>query len=121
MINKDIIYFGDSVTAVCDGKCDKAWGRNTRPKVYEDEDNDPDDFYYVADGDLGTAPTDPGTYEGGYAKPGDGCEKMNKWCVRECERSRLVGGRYGDDPENDFNRRVYNCSAKQAEYDSTHD
>lgn len=53
--------------------------------------DDPDDYAYLADDEVGTAPIDPGTYEGGHAKPLPDSEKMNKWCVRECERSTLYG------------------------------
>ena len=71
---KDIIYFGKSARVECDGNCKKAWGINSRPDKPDDE--------------LGAAPEDPGTYEGGHAKPKEG-EEMNKWCIRECERSSL--------------------------------
>lgn len=39
---------------------------------------------------MGEAPADPGTYEGGDAKPTYLGERLNKWCVRECERSQIV-------------------------------
>lgn len=52
--------------------------------------DNPDDFVFLGDGELGIAPDDPGTYEGGCGKPSgtvltDG-NAMNKWCTRECER-----------------------------------
>ena len=62
-----IIYFGQNVILSCDVKCDEAWGNNWR-----DEKKAP-------------APSDPGTYEGGHAKPRN--KTHNKWCARECERS----------------------------------
>lgn len=105
MFEKKITYFGQTAIVSCDAKCDKAWGINNRPKVYlKDEDEYPDDFYYLADGELGTAPIDPGTYEGNDGKPDDArsAEDMNRWCVRECERCSLNG------PINDFSKRVYN-------------
>ncbi len=126
MITKKINY-GGPVTAVCDGKCNKAWGTNNRPKVYlhpEGEDGDPDDYYFLPDHELGEAPEDPGTYEGGHAKPVDDDDLMNKWCVRECERSGTFGHRWGgsgiptDYPPSDFSRRVYNCRDAQAKYDA---
>lgn len=87
MIQKAVVMFGKPVTLACDANCDKAWGVNTRPSVQLSDVDD--DFAFLADGELGIAPIDPGTYEGGHAKPalrpmrGDA---MNKWCARECER-----------------------------------
>lgn len=123
MIKKEIMWGGQRVTAVCDGKCHKAWGHNGRPKVYlGDEDEDPDNYYYLPDHELGEAPADPGTYEGGHGKPQDDADLMNKWCVRECERSGSFGHAYGgvpkDYPPSDFSDRVYNCSLAQAEYNA---
>ena len=76
MRTKEIIYFGKKALVQCDGNCQKAWGVHSRPNNKSDEE-------------LGIAPEDPRTYEGGFAKPKEG-EEMNKWCVRECERSRLI-------------------------------
>jgi len=60
MLGKNIIYFRQKATVVCDGNCSKAWGNNSRPKVYlSDEDTDPDDFAFLADGELGDAPANP--------------------------------------------------------------
>ena len=123
MIKKDIVYNGQNVTAVCDGKCNKAWGTNNRPKVYvTNEDDDPDNYYFLSDTELGEAPEDPGTYEGDSGKPDHDDELMNKWCVRECERSGTFGHVWGgvakDYPPSDFSRRVYNCRDAQAEYDA---
>ena len=88
MIRKDIKYAGQSATVVCDGKCSKAWGINNRPALRLDPTNE-DDIVWLADPELGDAPEDPGTYEGGHAKPTCEAERMNKWCVRECERSSM--------------------------------
>lgn len=79
--------FDREVRLICDGVCSKAWGINLRPRVSIDPDNE-DDYAYLADGELDVAPADPGSYEGGYAKPVDG--QHNKWCVRECERSSIA-------------------------------
>jgi len=84
MIAKAIIWSGAPVILVCDGKCNKAWG-NLRPKTYLSED--PDDVIYASDGELGEAPEDPGTYEGGQGKQP---RSLNKWCARQCERSTIV-------------------------------
>lgn len=84
---KQIQWLRQSVTLACDGLCAKAWGVNCRPREQFDS-ADADDFAFLADAELGTAPADPGTYEGGYGKP-DSPEGMNKWCARECERSTL--------------------------------
>lgn len=105
MFEKKIIYCGQSAVVRCDAKCDKAWGMSQRPKVYtKDEDEYPDDFYYLPDGELGTAPVDPGTYEGWDGKPktASSSEDMNRWCVRECERCSF------NRPLKDFSERVYN-------------
>jgi hypothetical protein len=81
-----IIFFGELMILACDGKCTKAWGINNRPSISFDED-DPDDMAFLADDELGDAPKDPGTYEGGHGKPANPVH--NKWCTRECERSSL--------------------------------
>lgn len=104
MLQKEIRFLGRPLTVACDGRCDKAWGMNTRPKLYfigkgppkqlkkRDEPPDWDDYVYVADGALGTAPADPGTTEGDCGKPSavplKDSSLMNKWCARECERSQ---------------------------------
>ena len=90
MIQRDIVYFGRSVVTACDARCDKAWGIADRPRVQLDP-HDEDDYEYLSDGELGEAPDDPGTYEGGHGKPSCYDEplehRLNKWCVRACERS----------------------------------
>lgn len=107
MIGKLIIYLGQPMLLACDARCDKAWGINSRPKKMLSEN--PDDYVYFSDDELGTAPKDPGTYAGGYGKPVPGSfayegehgkpvpalkgamtEDMNKWCARECERSSMT-------------------------------
>jgi hypothetical protein len=77
-------------TLACDGKCNKAWGINQRPKVWLSTDID--DSVELADDELGEAPVDPGTYEGGCGKPenAESGADMNKWCARECERSEHI-------------------------------
>ena len=83
MIKSVGFYFGTPIALLCDGKCSKAWGANTRESVQLSDD--PDDFAYLSDSELGRAPADPGTYEGGYGKPTN--KRHNKWCWRECEHS----------------------------------
>ena len=82
-MEKIITYFGQQSKVACDEKCNKAWGINNRPRNPEDEDE------FLPDNQLGEAPIDPGTYEGGYAKPTDKSNIPNKWCVRECERCAI--------------------------------
>jgi len=82
-----IQYFGQRAVVRCDGNCQKAWGHCSRPRHYLSEHED--DFEWLADDELGTAPEDPGTYEGADGKPTDSSEFPNKWCVRECERCTL--------------------------------
>jgi len=86
MLLKLITYFGQPMAVSCDANCGKAWGGSSRPKHYFSEDED--DYCYLTDGELGEAPADPGSYEGGVGKPEPNHpeERLNKWCVRECER-----------------------------------
>lgn len=104
MHTKEIVWFGQKCQLVCDGKCNKAWGINNRPKLSLDP-NDEDDVVYLADDELPDAPADPGTYEGGLGKP-TSPEHKNKWCARECERSAII--QPGDRRMLDFSKRRYN-------------
>lgn len=85
MILKIVKYCNEDITIACDGKCSKAWGANNRPKAMLSDDDD--DYEFLSDDELGEAPADPGTYEGGHAKPRTKEDRLNKWCARECERS----------------------------------
>ena len=117
MIVKRLIFFGLPATHACDGKCDKAWGRNGRPHVQLSDD--PDDYASLADGELGTAPTVTGVTEDGQNKPLDakGPEDINKWCIRECERQWLSDPRYPDAPPElpDYSARLYNKAPHRRE------
>lgn len=105
----DITYFGRPARVACDRKCEKAWGINSRPRL--DLSGDPDDYAFLADGELGEAPDDPGTYEGGHGKPMHP-RRHNKWCVRECERSAM--GRPGESlSAPDFSRRRFNLPQRE--------
>jgi hypothetical protein len=107
VLRKEIVYCSQAAILICDGLCSKAWGINNRPRVQLSDDED--DYAFLADGELGEAPRDPGTYEGDQAKPAGakGPDDMNKWCARECERCLLL--RPGD-PEvlEDFSVRRRN-------------
>lgn len=104
-MEKEIVFCGQTVKVACDEKCNKAWGINSRPSIQLS--NDVDDNCYLSDNELGEAPADPGTYEGDCAKPDCREAMMNKWCVRECERCRMVD--LGEKIElRDFSKRVYN-------------
>jgi hypothetical protein len=61
MPSKSIVFCDQPAVIACDGRCDKAWGRNVRPRDVNDE--------CLPDDALGMAPEDPGTYEGGQGKP----------------------------------------------------
>jgi len=74
--------YEDGSWLICDMKCDKAFGINNRPKKQLSDDDD--DYYFLPDSEVGIAPDDPGTYEGGFGKSP---LSANKWCYRECERS----------------------------------
>ena len=88
MIKKDIIYFGGAFVLFCDEKCNKAWGICSRENVQISDDED--DVEWLTDDELGEAPEDPGTYDGGHAKPTCDADKLNKWCCRTCERSEMI-------------------------------
>lgn len=106
MIFKAIRYFGHPCAVGCDAKCHKAWGINGRPRYYFDV-ADEDDYAFFADDELGLAPIDPGTAEGRDRKPVRPSERLNKWCVRECERSELAD--LGEMVElHDWSTRLYN-------------
>lgn len=84
---KAIVFCGRTVVLACDGLCDKAWGIADRPRVDDVDLDSP----MLPDDQLGTAPTDLGTYEGGDTKPvGDAPDRQNRWCARSCERSRML-------------------------------
>lgn len=83
-MEKIIQYFGQAMKVNCDENCNKAWGISNRPKIQLSEDEN--DYAYLADNEVGLAPEDPETYEGGHAKPLNKQGIPNKWCVRECER-----------------------------------
>lgn len=87
---KRIRYFGQEIAVACDGRCDKAWGRSSRPRADELGAD------LMADDELETAPADPGSIEGTDIKPRRPEDRLNKWCVRECERSVI--------PEVDFDK-----------------
>lgn len=129
-MEKLITFCGQTAKVACDEKCNKAWGSGSRPRVYiidggetevyglgddsiyPDDDNiDIDDYAYLADDELGEAPKDPETYEGGQAKPTDKSQIGNKWCIRECERCSMSDvGKYNQPLElQDFSKRNYNC------------
>ena len=87
-LNDSVITFlGSKARVVCDRNCNKAWGVSSRPKK-QLSDNE-DDFCFLSDGEIGNAPKDPGTYEGGCSKPLSPDEFPNKWCIRECERCSI--------------------------------
>jgi|GEM_PF-1080016 hypothetical protein len=134
-MEKEIIYCGQKHKVCCDQRCNKAWGMNSRPRVYAelgekvfgmgfggghiypdnfDEMKDIDDYTYLADHELGKAPKDPGTYEGGYAKPIIKSERMNKWCTRECERCVMSDPGKFNEPLRfkDFSKRFHNVMTK---------
>lgn len=112
MIKKNIIFFGIPFVLFCDENCNKAWGINSRPENQLSEDDD--DYEYLADGELGEAPDDPGTSEGFQSKPCEDEDKLNKWCCRECERSEIIEiSKINEDTDlesllSDFSKRLSN-------------
>ena len=106
MLVKYGTYFDQDMILACDGRCEKAWGINNRPRVLVEEDED--DYAFLADDELCPAPIDPGTYEGGQGKPQTLADRTHsKWCWRECERARTCkSGEWIELP--DYSRRFYN-------------
>src|ERR1043166_4419706 len=90
-IEKLITFCGQRAKVACDGNCSKAWGNSRRPRVQLSDNVD--DYAFLADGERGDAPVEPGTYEGlaMEAKPTNatGPDDVNRWCVRECERMAM--------------------------------
>ena len=88
MLTKAITYMGQPTLMGCDGQCNKAWGQHGRPCTIDRQ-------LYLADHELDIAPAHPGSEEGRDIKPSavplsaKEAASMNKWCVRECERSSL--------------------------------
>jgi hypothetical protein len=89
LLAKVIRYVGREVVVACDAKCYKAWGKQKRPVMSRFGDGSPRSF--VLDGDLGMAPKDPRTAEGPDSKPRHAEDRLNRWCVRECERCAMFG------------------------------
>ena len=85
MINKTITFLGQTAIVACDEKCEKAWGINKRKKKYLSTTNK-DKWEFYSDDELKIAPIDPKSYEGGYGKPINKDDRLNRWCVRQCER-----------------------------------
>lgn len=96
---KLITFCEQRAKVACDGRCEKAFGSSTRPKVQLSDD--PDDYAFLGDAEVGDAPQEPGTSEGGHLKPlipVTNAEQMNKWCVRECERCSMSSPGEADQP-----------------------
>jgi len=109
---KIITYCGQKAKIGCDEKCNKSWGLNNRPKIQISDDED--DIAWLSDDELDNAPIDPKTYEGDCAKPTCDEEKLNKWCVRECERCEMSAIGEFDKPLilTSWNKRLYNKKTK---------
>lgn len=108
-----VYAFKQEIVLACDGKCEKAWGINERPVLNLDP-NDENDIAWLSDLELGPAPTNPCTCEGGVFKPLQPIH--NKWCFSECERS--VSCLLKDFPNlqlPNFSQRVYNQPQKHVQ------
>ena len=106
----EIVFFGQKTILACDLKCYKAWGIHERPR--NQKSDDPDDYEWLADHELGLAPEMSPITEGDHNKPDQSNEGIshNKWCARECERSVLV--KPGESVVlPDFNERISNISS----------
>ncbi len=112
--NEIILRYMDQAMRVnCDRNCGKAWGNSQRPRVQLSDDED--DYAYLADGELGDAPANPGTSEGVDFKPLSPDDFPNKWCVRECERANhsLPGESAQPLPIKVFTERVRNITSTE--------
>lgn len=114
-LEKHITFCGQPARVACDGNCAKAWGQNRRPRI--ELSSNVDDYAWLADGELGLAPIDPGTYEGDQTKPAlvTGPDDLNRWCVGECERCvmSLPGNIHEPLALRDFSHRVYNLPRRR--------
>lgn len=112
LLVKSIVYCEQAAIVLCDGNCRKAWGINSRPKNQLSADED--DYEYLADGELGDAPVNPGTYEGGDAKPTNYSDpaRQNRWCVRECERCAMTAPGSSEIELRNFTNRRPNIPGK---------
>lgn len=106
VILKRITFMGIPAAVACDARCDKAWGRSSRPRQQLSDDED--DFEWLGDDELGTAPADPGTCEGSDSKPA--LPVLNRWCVRECERCAMTPPDGSQVTLLDWSKRVKNNS-----------
>jgi len=115
MFAKTINRFDKPLVVACDGKCEKAWGICNRPQVQLDPE-EPDDSYYLADGELGDAPKHSPDSEGGDMKPQNATSgaDMNKWCIRACERSEIKAPGIAISLT-DFSHRMYNMPSRHLE------
>jgi hypothetical protein len=110
MISKEIVAFGERQVIACDKKCEKAFGLNGRP--FEQLSEDVDDIVWLADSEVGIAPTSGKTVimsEGFNMKPNPDLEDslLNKWCYRQCER--CVSAKTVEAIQlPDFSKRQYN-------------
>lgn len=82
--NTVIPYCGQPVAVGCDGRCDLAVGID-----WTTDDGEYDLLEIKRCGEtLISLRMNPGTTEGGEAKPASPREFPNKWCVRQCERCK---------------------------------
>lgn len=109
MLTTQITWFGRQCLAVCDHRCDKAWGEERRPIPkpalgckpgpsidYDDED----DYVMLADHEVELSDIV-------VRELGEFPARHTRWCVRECERSSIIEA--GEEiTYRDFNYRLYN-------------
>jgi hypothetical protein len=97
----------------CDARCDKAWGvngRRVRAGNTIQMSDDEEDVVYLADHETGTSPFQGMTCVEDGTKPTTRSDH-NRWCLRECERSRVVEvGEQIAAP--DFGTRLYNQTTR---------
>lgn len=110
MLLRVVTAYGERMALGCDGRCERAYGRQDRPKVFAGTGND-DDWAWLADSEIKElAPENPGSYEGGVGKPKEAADRLNRWCFRECERSVFAGSRETLVELPNLSKRYYNIA-----------
>lgn len=94
MIVRAVKVKNRTLFVACDANCNKAFGRDDRPRG-----DHPDDSMYIPDDLAPDAPIDPGSRAGADAKPRCLSERLNAWCRDICERSVVLDAQRAIAPE----------------------
>lgn len=92
MLQTEIKWMGRQCLAVCDHKCEKAWGEERRPirpsalgcePAPSFDFDDMDDYVMLPDHEVGISTVV-------MRELGEHPDRHTRWCVRECERSSVI-------------------------------